>query len=71
MNRERFDYICDKSKEGREDVFVNNPSSGQGGEVIQCGGDGFLVRTSDGQEQRWDYRDCEETLSRRDIFPYR
>lgn len=71
MNRDRFEYICNKSEEGREDIFVNNPSVGEGGEVLDCREEGFLVRTAEGQERRWDFRDCEETLSRRNIFPYR
>jgi hypothetical protein len=71
MDRDRFEYICDKSEEGRENIFVNNPSTGEGGEVIACREGGFLVRTSEGQERSWDFRDCEETLSRREIFPYR
>ena len=71
MQKDRFEYLCDKSKEGREDVFVNHPSTGEGGEVIGFETDFLKVRTAEGEEKKWDYRECEETLSRRDIFPYR
>lgn len=71
MNKDRFLYVCDKMKEGREDVFVNHPATAEGGEVIACGQDHVIVRTSEGKERSWPFAECEETLSRRDIFPYR
>jgi hypothetical protein len=73
MKEDRFRYLCNKSEEGHEDVFVNHPDTQEGGEVIACDPDQetLIVRTSDGQEKSWDFRKCEETLSRREIFPYR
>ncbi|MBE0597900.1 MAG: hypothetical protein IH614_11570 [Desulfuromonadales bacterium] len=71
MDKEIFVYICNKMEEGREGVFVNHPATQEGGEVIECTGEQMIVRTSSGEERRWDYQECEETLSRREIFPYR
>lgn len=71
MDKERYSYICNKMEEGREDVFVNHPATQEGGEVIECTGEQMVVRTAEGKECRWDYHECEETLSRREIFPYR
>jgi hypothetical protein len=71
MKEERFLYLCDKSQEGREDVFVNHPATGEGGEVLRCEAEHLIVRTAEGAEKSWDYRECDETLSRRQIFPYR
>lgn len=71
MEKERFDFLCIQSEEGRESLYVNHPSSGEGGEVLACERENLIVRTSEGKEESWNYRECEETLSRRTIFPYR
>jgi hypothetical protein len=71
MEKERYEFVCDKWKEGREAIFVNNPATNEGGEVVQCREGQLLVRTADGQEKSWNYQEVEETLSRREIFPYR
>ncbi len=71
MTKDRFIYLCDKAEEGREDVFVNHPATDEGGMVVSCAADQLVVETSEGQERRWDFHECEETLSRRAIFPYR
>lgn len=71
MEKDRFDYFCEKSERGLEDVFVNNPSRGEGGEVLRCQGEELVVKTAEGKEEAWDYRECEETITRRNIFPYR
>lgn len=71
MEKDRFIYLCDKSEEGREDQFVNHPSTGEGGTVLSCDRDRLIVRTSEGKKESWNYQECQETLSRRAIFPYR
>ena len=71
MEKERFEHIRDMSDEGREDVFVHHPSTNEGGVVQGCEGENFLVTTEKGQKRSWPYRECEETLSRREQFPYR
>ncbi len=73
MKEDRFRYLCNKSEEGREDVFVNHPATQEGGEVIACDPNQelLIVKTSEGEQKSWDFRECEETLSRRDIYPYR
>jgi hypothetical protein len=71
MERERYEFVCDKWKEGREAIFVNNPATGEGGEVVECQEELMVVRTAEGQEKSWRYEEVEETLSRRGIFPYR
>ncbi len=71
MEKDRYLYMCDKAEEGREDIFVNHPATSEGGMVLTCDLDQLVVKTSEGKERHWDYRECEETLSRREIFPYR
>jgi hypothetical protein len=71
MEKERYEFVCDKWKEGREAIFVNHPASGEGGEVVECQEEQLVVRTAEGQEKSWSYQEVEETLSRRGIFPYR
>ncbi len=71
MDKKQFDHICDEAQEGREDIFVNHPSTNEGGMVLNCEKEHLIVQTSQGEKRRWDFRDCEETLSRREQFPYR
>ena len=71
MERTSFLHLCDNAEAGREDVFVQHPDAGEGGMVEGCDRDELIVLTSDGRKRHWDYRQCEETLSRRRIFPYR
>ncbi|MFA5514839.1 MAG: hypothetical protein WDA20_01000 [Desulfuromonadales bacterium] len=71
MEKERFRHLLNEVEQGREDVFVNHPDSGEGGVVIRCDGEQLVVKTGEGENRQWDYRECEEVLSRRDIFPYR
>ena len=71
MEKDRFEYLRVKSEEGREDVFVNHPSTNEQGVVQGARGESLLVKTPSGEEKSWDYRECEETLSRREQFPYR
>ena len=71
MEKSIFLHLCDDAEAGREDVFVQRLDAAEGGMADHCEGDELIVLTSEGQKRRWDYRQCEETLSRRQIFPYR
>jgi hypothetical protein len=71
MEKERFLHLRNEVEQGREDVFVSHPATDEGGVVMNCEGEQLLVKTRDGEDRQWDYRECEEVLSRRGIFPYR
>ncbi len=71
MEKEQFLHLRNEMEQGREDVFVNHPASKEEGVVIECEDDRLVVKTSEGEKRQWDYRECDEVLSRRDIFPYR
>ena len=71
MDRQTYLHLCDKAKEGREDIFVEHPSTSEGGMVLACDQENFVVKTSNGDEKIWPFAECRETLSRRDVFPYR
>jgi len=68
MDRERFQYVCMESDAGR-DVLVTHGS--EGGMVDRCMQDHLLVKTPQGEQRCWDYRECEEVGRTREEFPWR
>lgn len=71
MEKDRFLHIRNEVEQGREDVFVSHPATDEGGIVLRCDQEQLVVKTGAGENRHWDYRECEEVLSRREIFPYR
>lgn len=68
MERNRFDYVCTESEEGRDIVVIHK---GEHGLVDHCAGSHVLVKTPEGEKRCWDYSECEELSRRHDEFPWR
>ncbi|MFO7813483.1 MAG: hypothetical protein R6V21_10985 [Pelovirga sp.] len=68
MERERYDYVRVQSEQGR-DVFVRNPETREEGLVERCADDKVYVRTSDGAERSWDYRQLQELTRDKKEWP--
>lgn len=70
MEKERYDYVCIQTEQGR-DAFVRHPDSGEEGRVLNCGDDKVEVETTAGQKRSWDYRDVEEIVRSKEEWPRR
>ncbi len=70
MKKERFTFVCSEAEEGR-DAFVNHSSSSEEGRVMSCSTDHIVVKTSEGSNRCWDYRECEELSRSKEEFPWR
>jgi hypothetical protein len=68
MDRKRFEFVCTESEEGRDALVTRNQEHGL---VDHCAGDHLLVKTVEGEQRCWDFRECEE-ISRANVeFPWR
>jgi hypothetical protein len=70
MDKERLDYICVQTEQGR-DVFVKNPETGEEGRVLTCSGDQVEVENTAGEKRSWDYRKIEEITRSKAEWPRR
>ncbi len=70
MKKDRFQFVCNESNEGR-DAFVIHENSHEEGLVMSCSTDHVVVRTSDGKNRCWDYRECTEMNRNAEEWPYR
>lgn len=70
MNRERFDYVCIQTEQGR-DAFVRHPASGEEGRVLSCGGEQIVVEKTDGEKRTWNYEEVEEISRDKNEWPRR
>lgn len=70
MKRERMDFLCSESEEGR-DAFVTHLTSGEDGRVESCRLDHLIVKTTSGKDACWDYHDCDEIARTGAEFPWR
>lgn len=70
MNKERFDYVCVQSEQGR-DIFVRNPQAGEEGQVLACTGDTVEVQITSGEKRSWNYQDLEEITRSKHEWPRR
>ena len=70
MKKERFEYVCMQSEQGR-DVFVIHPASGEEGQVISCSDENVVFRNTGGEQRTWDYRELEEITRSKDEWPRR
>lgn len=70
MEKERFQFVCNESEEGR-DAFVTNPATEEEGRVLECARDHIVVETSSGEKRCWDYHQCEELARTKAEWPWR
>ena len=70
MDRERFDYVCTQTEQGR-DSFVRHPTSGEEGRVLSCSGQMVTVQNTQGERRTWDYREVMEISRSKDEWPRR
>ncbi len=70
MKKERFDFVCQEAEAG-SDAFVKHGSSTEEGVVLSCSTDHMVVRTSEGKDRCWDYRECEELSRSKEEWPWR
>lgn len=70
MEKDRFEYVCVQSEQGR-DVFVRHPASGEEGLVVSCSDEKVVVRNTAGEKRSWDYRELEEITRSKDEWPRR
>ncbi|NIQ94826.1 MAG: hypothetical protein GWO11_03675 [Desulfuromonadales bacterium] len=70
MRKERFEFVCNETEEGR-DAFVTHPSDKEEGRVMSCSQDHVVVETAQGKKRCWSYDDCEELSRTKDEWPWR
>lgn len=70
MKKERFQFVCNESSEGR-DAFVVNAAMGEEGRVINCAADHVVVKTSEGKNRCWDFHECAEMSRSLEEWPWR
>jgi len=70
MNRDRFQFVCNESEEGR-DAFVINSTAREEGRVLECTREHVVVETSSGDKRCWDYNQCEELARDKAEWPWR
>jgi len=70
MDKERYDYVCIQTEQGR-DAFVRHPASGEEGRVLSCSGQRVVVKTTAGEERTWDFREIEEIARSGEEWPRR
>lgn len=70
MNKERLNYICTQTEQGR-DIFVRHPESGEEGRVLSCSGDQIEVENTGGEKRSWNYREAEEVTRSKAEWPRR
>ena len=70
MEKERYDYVCIQTEQGR-DAFVKHPESGEEGRVLNCSDEKVEVETVSGQKRTWNYREVEEIARSKEEWPRR
>lgn len=70
MEKERYDYVCIQTEQGR-DAFVKHPESGEEGRVLNCSDEKVEVETASGQKRTWHYRELEEIARSKEEWPRR
>lgn len=70
MKKERFQFVCNESNEGR-DAFVIHETMQEEGRVISCSADHVVVETSEGKNRCWDFRECAEMSRSAEEWPWR
>jgi hypothetical protein len=70
MKKERFQFVCNESNEGR-DAFVVHEAYREEGRVMSCSTDHVVVLTSDGKNRCWDFQDCTELSRSAEEWPWR
>jgi hypothetical protein len=68
MDRKRFEFVCMESEGGRDAVVIRNQEHGV---VDHCAGEHLLVKTPEGEQRCWDFRECEELYRTHEEFPWR
>lgn len=70
MKKERFQFVCNESNEGR-DAFVVHEANREEGRVMSCSTNHVVVRTSEGKSRCWDFHDCAELSRSAEEWPWR
>ena len=70
MEKDRFDYVCVQTEQGR-DVFVRHPVSGEEGQALSCTEDQITVKNTRGEERTWHYSELEEITRSKTEWPRR
>lgn len=70
MEKQRFDYVCVQSEQGR-DVFVRHPAIGEEGQVVGCSEEKVIVKITSGVQRTWDYHEVEEITRSKNEWPRR
>ncbi len=68
MEKDRFEYVCAQTEQGR-DAFVRHPESGEEGRVVDCSGDLVVVENTKGEQRQWNYREVEEITRSKEEWP--
>jgi hypothetical protein len=70
MEKERFDYVCVQTEQGR-DEFVWHPPSGEEGRVLNCSGDKVVFENTKGEQRTFDYHELEQVTRSKEEWPRR
>ncbi len=70
MEKERYDYVCVQTEQGR-DAFVRHPPSGEEGRVLSCSDEKVTVENTRGEQRTWNYREIEEISRSKAEWPRR
>jgi hypothetical protein len=70
MDKDRFEYVCIQTEQGR-DMFVRHPASGEEGRVQSCSKEHVVVATTAGEQRTWDYREVAEITRDKNEWPRR
>lgn len=70
MEKERYDYVCVQTEQGRE-IFVRHAASGEEGQALSCEAGRVTVKNTSGQERTWPYAELEEITRSKEEWPRR
>ena len=70
MQKDRYDYVCVQTEQGRE-IFVRDVASGEEGQAVYCTADQVTLRNTKGEESTWHYSELEEITRSKDEWPRR
>ena len=68
MEKDRFDYVCVQTEQGR-DVFVRHPASGEEGQVLSCADEQVTLQNPRGEERTWHSSELEEITRSKTEWP--
>lgn len=70
MEKDRFDYVCVQTEQGR-DMFVKHAPSGEEGRVLSCIEGQITVENTAGEKRTWPYGEVEEITRSKAEWPRR